>query len=56
MMRFPSPEEAGEQLRGQAESCGRLASSARTADGSAALEIVAGQFEADADRNVDEDN
>ena len=50
MMRFPSPGEAGDQLRGQAESCRRLASRARTADGSAALEIVACQFDADADR------
>lgn len=55
MMRFPSPEDAGGQLRGQAAACRRLASTARTADGSAALKIVAGQLDADADR-VDPSN
>ena len=49
-MRFPSPGEAADQLRDQATSCRRLASRARTTDGSAALAIVARQFDADADR------
>ena len=49
-MRFPTQTEAGDQLRGQAASCRRLSSKARTAEGATALETVARQFDTDADR------
>jgi len=50
MMRFPTREEAGDELREQAASCRRLALSARTPSGCEALNGVALQFDADAAR------
>lgn len=50
MTGFRSREEAGDQLRDQAASCRRLASKARTVEGCDALQTVARQFDADAQR------
>lgn len=50
MMRFPTRAEAGDELREQAVSCRRLALRARTSSGSEALQSVALQFDADAER------
>jgi hypothetical protein len=45
-----SPDEAADELRGQASSCRNLARNARTELGSTALLTVANQFETDAFR------
>jgi hypothetical protein len=50
MMRYPTRAEAADELRGQAESCRRLALRAPTMSGSAALRSAAHQFDADAAR------
>ena len=50
MMRFPTREEAGDELREQAASCRKLALRARTSSGCEALQSVATQFETDAAR------
>lgn len=50
MIQRLSREEAADGLREQAASCRRLATRARTASGSEALNVVAEQFDKDARR------